>query len=154
MGPFWMHIFIKNAHCPYIYQNCNTIKMYSNEYFAKLTLVPAQTHPLKLRCVESFNLKRVKGIIRQKMFGFKSHIWKAIRFIQASYEQLDHVNSGVLCKVALFFISFAASVALERLFLRVRPHVALQLTRRSGSKDALVTLEWLFACVVPHRVNF
>ena len=51
-------------------------------------------------------------------------------------------------QVSLVRVCFAASVALERLLPRVRPHVALQLTRRSGSKDALVTLEWLFASVL------
>ena len=58
------------------------------------------------------------------------------------------------CELALSSISFAASVALERLFASVRLYVALQVTRRSASKVALVALEWLFSCVVPHHVIF
>ena len=54
----------------------------------------------------------------------------------------------------LVFVSFIASVALERLLPSVRPHVALQIVGRSASEVALVTLVWLFSCVLPHRVNF
>ena len=57
-------------------------------------------------------------------------------------------------QVSLVRVWFAASVALERLLPRVRPHVALQITRLSESIIALVTLEWLFSCVDPHHVNF
>ena len=49
---------------------------------------------------------------------------------------------------------FAAFVALERPLPRVRPYVALQITRLSESRVALVTLEWFFSCVHPHHVNF
>ena len=64
------------------------------------------------------------------------------------------MNSEVFCKIPLFFISFAASVALERLLPRVRPRVALQSIRRNASVVALVTLERLFSRVVPHHVIF
>ena len=60
----------------------------------------------------------------------------------------------MLCEFSLLFVSFAASVALERPLPRVLPHVALQLTRRRGSKVALVTLERLLSCVHPHHVIF
>ena len=60
-----------------------------------------------------------------------------------------------MCCEALFLcVSFATMVALERLYPCVRPHVALQGTRRSASVVALVTLEWLFSCMLPHHVNF
>ena len=51
-------------------------------------------------------------------------------------------------------VTFAAFVALKRLQPRVCHHVTTQVTRRSASEDALVTLEWLFSCVDPHHVNF
>ena len=57
------------------------------------------------------------------------------------------------CEIAFLCESFAASVALERLFPRVRSHVALQMTRRSASIIALVALERLFPCVDPHYVH-
>ena len=60
----------------------------------------------------------------------------------------------MLCEPVLSCVSFATSVALERLQARVRHHVTTQLTRRSGSVVALVTLERLFSCVHPHHVNF
>ena len=58
------------------------------------------------------------------------------------------------CEMVFLFEIFAASVALERLLPRVRPHVLLQITRRNASVIALVTLEWLFPCVHPHHVIF
>ena len=61
---------------------------------------------------------------------------------------------GMFCELAFSAISFAALVALERLLPSVRPHVLLQVTRRSASVVALVTLVWLFSCVLPHHVNF
>ena len=64
------------------------------------------------------------------------------------------MNSYMLCEVNLMLVSFAAFVALERSLARVCPHVALQLTRRSAGVVALVTLERLFSCVVPHHVQF
>ena len=57
-------------------------------------------------------------------------------------------------QVSLVRVCFAALVALERLLPRVRPHVALQITKRSASVVALVTLEWLFSRVHPHHVHF
>ena len=67
---------------------------------------------------------------------------------------LCRVNSRMLCKQVLLCVSFAAFVALERLLPGVRSNVALQMTRRSASVIALVTLEWLFSCVHPHHVLF
>ena len=64
------------------------------------------------------------------------------------------MNYGMFCKIVLSCVSFAALVALERLLPSVRPHVPLQMTRRSASVVALVTLEWLFSCMLPHHVNF
>ena len=50
--------------------------------------------------------------------------------------------------------SFAASVVLKTPLPSVRLRVALQLARRRASIIALVTLEWLFSCVVPYHVSF
>ena len=74
--------------------------------------------------------------------------------IRFSNLNLNHVNSGMLCKLPFSVVSFAALVALERLFPTVRLHVLLQVTRRSESEVALVTLVWLFSCVLPPHVNF
>ena len=60
----------------------------------------------------------------------------------------------MFCKIFLCFVSFVALVAIERPLPRVRPHVALQLTRRSASEVALVTLERPFSCVLTHHVGF
>ena len=60
----------------------------------------------------------------------------------------------MFCEHALSSVSFAAWVAFERFLSRVRHHVALQMTGRSASVVALVTLVWLFSCVVPHHVIF
>ena len=60
----------------------------------------------------------------------------------------------MFCELPLSSVSFAAFVAPERLFPTVRLHVALQLKRRSANEITLVTLEWLFSCVLPHHVNF
>ena len=67
---------------------------------------------------------------------------------------LVQVYYGMFCEIILLCVSFAAFVAPERLFPTVRPHVTLQMTRRSASVVALVTLEWLFSCMLPHHVNF
>ena len=64
------------------------------------------------------------------------------------------MNSYMLCEANLMLVSFAASVALERFLPRVPPHVALQLTSRSASEVALVTLERLYSSVTPHYVPF
>ena len=61
---------------------------------------------------------------------------------------------GMFCEVLFVFVSFAALVALERFLPSVRYHVLLQVTRRGTSEVALVTLVWLFSCVLPHHVNF
>ena len=71
-----------------------------------------------------------------------------------SKSDLCHVNSYMLCEVNLMLVSFAASVALERSIARVLLHVLLQITRRSASIVALVTLERPFSCVDPHHVLF
>ena len=64
------------------------------------------------------------------------------------------MNSEMFGEHVFSRVCFAASVALERLFPSVRPHVALQLGRRGASVVALVTLVWLFSRMVPHHVNF
>ena len=58
----------------------------------------------------------------------------------------------MFCELLFLFVIFVALVALERPFPSVRPHVALQVARRSGSVVALVTLERLFSCMLPHHV--
>ena len=67
---------------------------------------------------------------------------------------LGSVSCRMSCERVFLCESFAAFVALERLLPRVRPHVALQMTRLSESVVALVALEWFFSCVQPHHVNF
>ena len=67
---------------------------------------------------------------------------------------LGHVNSGMFCERTLSSVSFAAFVAPERLLPSVCPHVALQLITCSASVVALVTLVWLFSCMVSHHVIF
>ena len=57
-------------------------------------------------------------------------------------------------ELVLSSVSFAAFVAPERFLPSVCPHVALQVTRRSASEVALVTLVWLFPCMLPHHVLF
>ena len=52
---------------------------------------------------------------------------------------------GMFCEVIFACVSFAALVALERLFPYVRLDVALQMTRRNASVVTLVTLVWLFS---------
>ena len=64
------------------------------------------------------------------------------------------MTSGMLCQLVLSTVSFAALVALERLLPSVRLHVSLQMTRCGASVVALVTLVWLFPCMVPRHVNF
>ena len=56
----------------------------------------------------------------------------------------------MLCEIALMSKSFVACVVPERLL----PNVALQMARRSAIVVALVTLEWLFSCVLSHNVCF
>ena len=60
----------------------------------------------------------------------------------------------MLRELVLSCVRFAALVALERLLPSVRHHVALQVTKRSASVIALVTLERLFTCMLPHHVPF
>ena len=57
-------------------------------------------------------------------------------------------------EILLFLVSFVALVALEKLLPTMRPHVPLQMIRRSTNKVALVTLVWHFSCVLPHHVPF
>ena len=61
---------------------------------------------------------------------------------------------GMFCELVFSAVSFAALVALEKLLPSVRYRVLLQVTRRSASVVALVTLVCLFSCVLPHHVNF
>ena len=67
---------------------------------------------------------------------------------------LGHVDYHMFRQLVFPCESFATFVALERSQPRVRPHMALQMTRRSASIIALVALEWLFSCVIHHHVNF
>ena len=60
----------------------------------------------------------------------------------------------MFCEPPLFLVSFVACVAPERLLPSVCPHVALQITRGGASIVALVTLVWLYSCVLPHHVFF
>ena len=64
------------------------------------------------------------------------------------------MDLGMFCESLFVFVSFVALVALERLLPSVRYHVFLQITRRSASVVALVTLVWLFSCVLTHHANF
>ena len=57
------------------------------------------------------------------------------------------------CEVPLQRESFITSVALEESLPSVRLRVLLQITRRSASIVALVTIERLLSGVLPH-VNF
>ena len=63
------------------------------------------------------------------------------------------VNEEVGLQTVISAKWFVALWTIEPL-ARVRLHVALQMTRRSASIIALVTLEWLFSCVHPHHVIF
>ena len=64
------------------------------------------------------------------------------------------MHSEMFCQLPLSSKSFTAFIAPERLFPSVRYHVALQMARRSASVVALVTLMWLFSCMLPHHVIF
>ena len=63
---------------------------------------------------------------------------------------LCNVNPQMFCKTVLSCENFPALVAIERLLPSVHNHVLLQVTRRSRNVVALVTLVWLFSCVVRH----
>ena len=89
------------------------------------------------------------GMLCQKVY-----LWWCIITLVAFIWHFSIVYFQMFCNIAFLCESFAALVALERLLPRVRPHVALQSTRRSASVIALVTLEWLFPCVFPHHVPF
>ena len=52
------------------------------------------------------------------------------------------------------FESLNALGALEWSFPSVRSHVLLQMTGFGAGIVALVTFEWLFSCMLPHRVSF
>ena len=60
----------------------------------------------------------------------------------------------MFCHVIFPSECFVAVIALERLLPCVHTHVALQITVCGEIVVALVTLEWLFSCVLPHHVNF
>ena len=97
-------------------------------------------------------------IVAFKRLKFDIHEWYLSfrQFVKSKASDMDlcHVNSGVSCEIYLLFVGFTAFVARERPLPRVRPHVALQITRLSTGVVALVTLEWLFSCVHLHHVNF
>ena len=67
---------------------------------------------------------------------------------------MGHVNIKMSCQPVFNTVSFAAYVAIERLFPSVRLHVYLQLTRRCAGVVALIALEWLLLCVLSHHVIF
>ena len=67
---------------------------------------------------------------------------------------LGRVNSEMSCEFALSSVSIATFVTIERLIPSVYYHVALQMTKRGTSVVALVTLEGLFSCMLPHHVLF
>ena len=60
----------------------------------------------------------------------------------------------MFCKVSLSSVNFVAFVAHERPLSSVRPHMALQVIRSSANVVALVTIVWVFSCVLPHHVIF
>ena len=60
----------------------------------------------------------------------------------------------MLFDIFLIFECLAALVALEWSLPRVLPHVPLQMTRFIASIIALVTLERLLSCMLPHYVKF
>ena len=60
----------------------------------------------------------------------------------------------MFCENIFSCVSFAALIALERPLPSVRYIVALQMTSGSASVVALVTLVWLFSCMLHHHVLF
>ena len=60
----------------------------------------------------------------------------------------------MFCELVFVFIVFAASVTLEGPLLSVRYHMALHMIGRSTNVVALVTLVWLFSCVLTHHMSF
>ena len=78
---------------------------------------------------------------------------KGLHYLKTNLIQ-GHVNLGMFFELVLASKSFVALVALERLLPTMRSHVALQITRSSASEVALVTLVWLFSCVLVHHVLF
>ena len=75
------------------------------------------------------------------------------KIITIPHLNLGHVNSVMFCELVHLAVNFAAFIAPERLFPTVRPHVALQMTRRDTSVVALVTLVWLFSSMLYLHVN-
>ena len=97
---------------------------------------------------------RTKSLSGEILFPFDVHhiscIWLSHRETEP---YLGTMNFEMFCKISLIFVSLAALVALEWSLPRMRPHVALQITRISASVVALVTLERLFSGVLCHHVN-
>ena len=62
--------------------------------------------------------------------------------------------SFVILQIVWLNCSIIALVALVRFLPSVNEGVSLQITRISASESTLVTLEWLFSCVLPHHVEF
>ena len=81
-------------------------------------------------------------------------MYKFIIYILMINLNLGQVNPEMSCKLVLSSVSFVAFGAPETLLPSVRNHVALQSTKRSASVVALVTLVWLFSCMLAHHVNF
>ena len=79
-----------------------------------------------------------------------------VGLLKSEFSHVDGwiVNPKMSSKVGPVCVNFAALVALERLLPSVRNHVLLQVANRSGSVVALVTLVWLFSCMLIHHVNF
>ena len=76
-------------------------------------------------------------------FESSTTLWVKVRNISKKTNELDlsHVNFEMFCELDIPFEIFAALVALERFHPRICPNVTLQMTRRSASIVALVTLE-------------
>ena len=87
--------------------------------------------------------------VRFGMLYQKVCLWWYIITLAAFIWPFSIVYFQMFCEVNLMLVSFAASV-----LPRVRPHVAVQITRMSASIIALVTLERLFSCVIPHHMLF
>ena len=64
------------------------------------------------------------------------------------------MDSAMSFEYVVVLEGFFTFTALERPFLCVPTHVALQMPRGDTTVVALVTFEWLFSSVLPHRVVF
>ena len=64
------------------------------------------------------------------------------------------MDSAMSFEYVVVLEGFFTFTALERSFLCVSTHVALQMPRGDTTVVALVTFEWLFSSVIPHHVLF